>query len=90
MRRKPTIGEMRKRYNKLMCEIGADHLVSDNPDWDEWDKMISEVEYWLDMLYCEGTNYYDLKSEAPRVWLSLEGKFKRFIKRFGDKELVEV
>lgn len=74
--------KMRKRYNKLMCEIGADHMVSDSMSLSD---MVAECKYWLECLHEEGSSMYDLKYDEPKLWRSWVGKLKRFIRRFENE-----
>ena len=67
--------KIRERYNKLMCEIGADHMCSDSYSIPE---MVSECKYWLDTLDETGMNEDD-----PKLYRSWTGKLKRFVERYG-------
>jgi hypothetical protein len=70
--------QMKERFRKLMNEIGCESSA-DNADIMTPEEMVKECKYQLDNYYSEGSSYYDLKYDEPKLWRSQTEKLKRFI-----------
>lgn len=76
--------KLRERWNRLMGEVGYDHLMIEEGVVVPTHKMISEAKYILECYHSEGSSYYDLKEDDPKTWRSHVGKLSRLIKKLEE------